>query len=193
MTTDNFQPLTEVDSTLPAMLNRGPMRISIPALIISVLLVAWSPASWAQGLQACLALQYKNPGVRDPLRDLLTSDFRCSVPSWAPRIFLLGDDPGVVFHSACLIHDLCYKHGSYTYEYSRKTCDDEFRDRMNRTCAARYQDENQLRCRVDAGTIYEVVRKVGFLFYLSPPGFNDFPEGIDPFTNDHGRVCRYLD
>jgi hypothetical protein len=105
----------------------------------------------------------------------------------------MRDDPAEVFHSPCIVHDLCYKHGSYSYEFSRKTCDEEFKNRMQRSCSARYQDENLLRCQVDANTIYEVVRKAGFLFYLSPPGFNDFPDGIDPFTNDHGRACNYLD
>ena len=131
--------------------------------------------------------------MRDPIRDILSSDFRCSIPDWAPRLFVLRDDPSEVFHAACLVHDLCYKHGSYTYGLSRRSCDDEFRNRMIKTCSARYQDDNLFRCRIDASTLYEVVRRVGFIFYLSPPGFNDFPDGVEPYTNDHGQVCKYLD
>ncbi|MEQ1879198.1 MAG: hypothetical protein ABL958_21345, partial [Bdellovibrionia bacterium] len=106
-----------------------------------------------QGLQACLDLQTKNSGTRDPLRDLLTSDFRCSVPSWVPKVFFLPDDPALVFHSACIVHDLCYKHGSYSYNISRKSCDEDFKSRMLKTCNARYLDENLFRCRIDAGNI----------------------------------------
>lgn len=146
-----------------------------------------------QGIQACLSLQSKNPGVRDPIRELLTSDFRCSVPNWAPHLFFMRDNPSDVFHMACLVHDLCYKHGSYSYNLSRKSCDEEFKNRMIKICNARYENEDLIRCRADVNTIYEVVRAAGFVFYLSPPGFNDFPQGIEPFTNDHGRACGYLD
>jgi hypothetical protein len=162
-------------------------------LILLALPVFFPLDAWSQGLQACLSLQSKNPEIRDPIRDVLTSDFRCSVPSWAPRLFFMREEPSKVFHSACLVHDLCYKHGSYSYQLSRKSCDEQFRDRMVKICNARYENEDLLRCRADVNTIYEVVRVVGFLFFLSPAGFNDFPQGIEPYTNDHGRACGYLD
>ncbi|HEX4924556.1 MAG TPA: hypothetical protein VFV50_10735 [Bdellovibrionales bacterium] len=169
------------------------MNSAVKYAFFALMISLFTAAASAQGLEACLALQTKNPGVRDPIRDLLSSDFRCTVPAWLPRMFLMRDDPATVFHTACIVHDLCYKHGSYTYQLSRRSCDDEFRERMTKTCNARYQDENLLRCRADAAGLYEVVRKVGFLFYLSPPGYNDFPDGIEPYTNDHGVACKYLD
>jgi hypothetical protein len=169
------------------------MTIQILRTFCFLIAIHFTSFASAQGLEACLELQKKNPEVKDPIREILTSDFQCTIPSWAPRVFLMSDDPAEVFFAPCLIHDLCYKHGSYTYSKTRKDCDNEFGDKMRGVCETRYQDESQLRCLIDAHTLHETTRQVGFLFYLSPPGYNDFPPGIEPFTNDHGTACRYLD
>jgi hypothetical protein len=139
-----------------------------------------------QGLEGCLALQKQSPTI---------ADFRCSIPEWAPKLFVMPEEPGKVFHFPCVVHDLCYIHGSYTYSFNRRTCDDDFRDRMIRICETRFEAETevQFRCRIDVNTIYETVRAVGFIYYWSKDGFNDFPQGVQPYTNDYGSVCRYLD
>lgn len=59
------------------------------------------------------------------------------------------------FAKACVFHDYCYRHGKFTYGFTRKFCDDQFRARMRRACNGTIAKPL---CTGGAYLYYEVVR-----------------------------------
>lgn len=45
-----------------------------------------------------------------------------------------------VFHDQCARHDLCYRHGYYTYYLTKDDCDDEFAEDLGLQCGNFYQE-----------------------------------------------------
>ena len=70
------------------------------------------------------------------------------------------------FHSACVTHDLCYRHGNITYGLSREECDDEFYENMKAACAGTanlgiLDPEEYAKCQLAANQTYRAVKKHG--------------------------------
>jgi coproporphyrinogen III oxidase len=70
------------------------------------------------------------------------------------------------FHEACVMHDLCYRHGEATYGMTRKDCDVEFYDNMKNACSGFkglgvLDPEEFAKCQFAAKQTYEAVRTHG--------------------------------
>lgn len=72
-----------------------------------------------------------------------------------------------VFHAECVRHDLCYRHGYYTYQFSKEYCDDEFAEGLEHRCMRVFQGQKQTRCRRVADILILAARKFGHLSYHS--------------------------
>lgn len=79
----------------------------------------------------------------------------CSQPGWTAWSL-----PGARRHmaSACIYHDLCYRHGKATYGYTRDFCDSAFARRMFQICDKQYPGTGEnLECHTRAGTMHNGV------------------------------------
>ena len=80
-----------------------------------------------------------------------------------------------VFESACVRHDLCYRHGRVTYNHSKSYCATEFRSRMRATCSdINWRDiitlgGNVAACYAAAQAFYAAVGNFGGSAWASGP------------------------
>lgn len=88
-----------------------------------------------------------------------------------------------VFHSACVRHDLCYRHGYYTYQFTKEDCDNEFAEGLESRCTTVFQGREWIRCQRVADVLIVAARKFGHLSYHA----DDYP------FRDYGYYYEYLD
>lgn len=94
----------------------------------------------------------------------------CSIP---PAIRVISEDYDAQadkFHNACVLHDLCYRHGASTYDLSREACDSEFYSNMKSACEGPaglgvLDPEEFAKCRLAALETYEAVKEHGEKHY----------------------------
>jgi hypothetical protein len=117
----------------------------------------------------------------------------CSIPNHSLKELKLGEQALVFFLPACETHDLCYQYGSYTYQKSRKNCDDDFYSSLTLLCSQIKDSTSKENCLIDSGSIYAAVRIFGFPYFLSPveSNLNDYPIQLPPHNNDRGEYCDY--
>ena len=90
----------------------------------------------------------------------------CSIPT---AVLVVSEDyeaQADKFHEACVMHDLCYRHGEATYGMTRKDCDVEFYDNMKNACSGFkglgvLDPEEFAKCQFAAKQTYEAVRTHG--------------------------------
>ena len=90
----------------------------------------------------------------------------CSIPQ---VVRVLSDDynqQADKFHSACVVHDFCYRHGLATYGVNREQCDANFYENMKKECAGKgglgIFDIKQLSiCKISAKQTFDAVRRHG--------------------------------
>ena len=90
----------------------------------------------------------------------------CSIPPAIRALIEDYDEQADKFHRACVLHDLCYRHGAATYDLSREACDAEFYDNMKSACKGAaglgvLDPEDFAKCRFAALQTYEAVREHG--------------------------------
>jgi hypothetical protein len=90
----------------------------------------------------------------------------CSIPPAIRTISKDYDEQADKFHHACVLHDLCYRHGAATYDLSREACDTEFYENMKSACKGSaglgvLDPEEFAKCRFAALQTYEAVREHG--------------------------------
>ncbi len=88
-----------------------------------------------------------------------------------------------VFHDQCARHDLCYRHGYYTYHLTKDDCDDEFADGLGLQCGNFYRGDEFAGCQRVAGMLIMAARKFGHLSYHAD----------DYRVRDYGYYYEYLD
>ncbi len=88
-----------------------------------------------------------------------------------------------VFHPECVRHDLCYRHGYYTYQFTKEDCDDEFAEGLESRCAEVFAEPERIQCQRVAGVLALAARKFGHLSYHA----DDYP------FRDYGYYFEYLD
>lgn len=109
-------------------------------------------------LSACAVNPAEHPcGELEPLG--------CSIPQ---AVLLIEEyaQQADKFHDACVIHDLCYRHGNITYGLSREECDNEFYDNMKGACAGTanlgmLDPEEYAKCQLAANQTYKAVKERG--------------------------------
>jgi hypothetical protein len=90
----------------------------------------------------------------------------CSIPT---AILVVSEDyeaQADKFHDACVMHDLCYRHGEATYGTTREECDVEFYANMKVACSGFkglgvLDPEDYAKCQFAAKQTYEAVRTHG--------------------------------
>ena len=118
-------------------------------------------------LCACASAPTEHPcGELEPLG--------CSIPQ---AVLLIEEyaDQADKFHDACVIHDLCYRHGNITYGVSREECDDEFYVNMKDACAGTanlgmLDPEDFAKCQLAANQTFMAVKKHGEPHFNSGSG-----------------------
>jgi len=97
----------------------------------------------------------------------------CSIPAVVTEVSKYHVEYGEKFHSACVHHDYCYRHGYATYGYDQRFCDDRFYADMKAECddslvkvaLESLADVDKLaegaKCRLAADQFYEAVRRHG--------------------------------
>ncbi len=90
----------------------------------------------------------------------------CSIPPAIRAISREYNEQADKFHSACVLHDLCYRHGAATYDHSRDACDKEFYENMRTACEGPaglglLNPEDFAKCRLAALQTYEAVKEQG--------------------------------
>lgn len=112
----------------------------------------------------------------------------CSVN--APADFTLqllfpatGGSFSKVFYAECVRHDLCYRHGYYTYQFTKEDCDDEFAKGLENRCIAQFSEIERAGCQRVAGILVLAARKFGHLSYHSD----------DYAIRDFGYYYEYLE
>ncbi len=88
-----------------------------------------------------------------------------------------------IFHSECVRHDLCYRHGSYTYEFTKNYCDDEFAQGLEYRCKMEFRGQEGAQCQRIANVLILGARKFGHLSYHA----DDYP------FRDYGYYYEYMD
>ena len=96
----------------------------------------------------------------------------CSIPTAVLVVSKDYEAQADKFHSACVTHDLCYRHGEATYGMTRKQCDVEFYDNMKAACSGFkglgvLDPEEFAKCQFAAKQTYEAVRTHGQNHYHS--------------------------
>jgi hypothetical protein len=90
----------------------------------------------------------------------------CSIPTAVLVVSEDYEEQADKFHGACVMHDLCYRHGEATYGMTRKECDVEFLDNMKAACSGFkglgvLDPEEFAKCQFAAKQTYEAVRTHG--------------------------------
>jgi len=94
----------------------------------------------------------------------------CSIP----EVVLLLSDPykqqAQKFHSSCVTHDFCYRHGFATYGATHAECDLVFYDDMKKACGGTgglgvLDFEEFGKCQLAANSTYEAVRRYGEKYF----------------------------
>ena len=94
----------------------------------------------------------------------------CSIP----EVVLLLSDPykqqAEKFHSSCVVHDFCYRHGFATYGATHAECDLVFYDNMKKACGRMgllsVLDTKEFgKCQLAASSTYEAVRRYGEKYF----------------------------
>ena len=94
----------------------------------------------------------------------------CSIP----EVVLILSEPykqqAQKFHSSCVTHDFCYRHGSATYGATHAECDLVFYDDMKKACGAKgvfgvLDIEDLGKCQLAASATYEAVRRYGEKYF----------------------------
>ncbi len=88
-----------------------------------------------------------------------------------------------VFHSECVRHDLCYRHGYYTYQFTKDDCDGEFSEGLKNRCTQTFQGTERIQCQRIAEVLILAARKFGHLSYHAD----------DYSIRDYGYYFEYLD
>lgn len=88
-----------------------------------------------------------------------------------------------IFHASCARHDLCYRHGYYTYQFTKDDCDDEFAAGLEDRCQEIFQGGERRQCQRTAAVLILAARKFGHLSYHSD----------DYSFRDYGYYYEYLD
>lgn len=95
----------------------------------------------------------------------------CSIPEVISVVSSFHEEYKHEFHSACVEHDYCYRHGLATYGLNQAYCDDRFYGDMMEQCGSGggilgISDLNELaeqaKCRLAADHFYEAVRAHGY-------------------------------
>jgi coproporphyrinogen III oxidase len=94
----------------------------------------------------------------------------CSIPTAIRVISEDYDAQADKFHDACVLHDLCYRHGAATYGHAREECDTEFYTNMKSACdgiagLGVLDPEEFAKCRLAAKETYEAVKAHGEKHY----------------------------
>ena len=85
------------------------------------------------------------------------------------------------FFEACVTHDLCYRHGSYTYGFSRSDCDRQFAKNLKDTCESKILDpQNRKGCLRIPGPLSRFMTMFGKKYYRSTQ------------SSLQGLYCEYL-
>ncbi|MGH8552083.1 MAG: phospholipase A2, partial [Methylococcales bacterium] len=119
--------------------------------------------------------------------EIVSYPIGCSVNKLADfslqLFFPQGNGPFTkIFHAECVRHDLCYRHGYYTYEFTKNDCDDEFAQGLENRCKLEFSTEQRTQCQRLADILVLAARKFGHLAYHSE----------DYFFRDHGYYYEYL-
>ncbi len=94
----------------------------------------------------------------------------CSIP----EVVLILSEPygqqAEKFHSSCVTHDFCYRHGSATYGATHAECDLVFYDDMKKACGAKgvfgvLDIEDLGKCQLAASSTYGAVRRYGEKYF----------------------------
>lgn len=90
----------------------------------------------------------------------------CSIPAAVLVVSSDYEEQADKFHSACVTHDLCYRHGAATYGLSRDECDAEFYDNMKIACSGFkglgvLDPEDFAKCQFAARQTFDAVRTHG--------------------------------
>ena len=95
----------------------------------------------------------------------------CSIPEVISVVSSFHEEYKHEFHSACVEHDYCYRHGLATYGLNQAYCDNRFYSDMMELCGSAgggilgIADLDQLaekaKCRLAADQFYEAVRAHG--------------------------------
>ncbi len=90
----------------------------------------------------------------------------CSIPEVVLVLSEEYADQASKFHSACVTHDFCYRHGLATYGTAREECDSVFYEDMKKECGGTkgldvLDVPNYAICQVAARQSYEAVRRYG--------------------------------
>ena len=94
----------------------------------------------------------------------------CSIP----EVVLILSEPygqqAKKFHSSCVTHDFCYRHGSATYGATHAECDLIFYDDMKKACGSMglanvLNVEDFSKCQLAASSTYEAVRRYGEKYF----------------------------
>ncbi|MGR9106120.1 MAG: hypothetical protein ACU843_04225 [Gammaproteobacteria bacterium] len=88
-----------------------------------------------------------------------------------------------VFRTECVRHDLCYRHGYYTYQFTKEDCDNEFADGLRSRCVRDFQGDELVECDRVAELLILAARKFGHLSYHA----DDYP------FRDYGYYYEYLE
>lgn len=104
----------------------------------------------------------------------------CSIPVFADRLAFKhsvgGSDISLRFRQACVMHDLCYRHGYATYRYTQADCDLQLQQSAFRLCRQfQRQKANTL---TDVRTMYQSCEKEAktVLLGVSLGGANSFQD-----------------
>lgn len=88
-----------------------------------------------------------------------------------------------IFHLDCTRHDLCYRHGYYTYQFTKDDCDNEFAAGLESQCNKKFNGQERTQCQRTASILILAARKFGHLSYHA----DDYP------FRDYGYYYEYLD
>lgn len=126
-------------------------------------------------------------------REIVRYPLGCSVNTVADNSLqlLFPSDHGrfsEFFDAACVRHDLCYRHGYYTYGFSKDECDREFAGLLYQRCYDTAADSALTQCKLVAGILSLAATKFGHLSYHSSDfRVRDFGYYYEYLPGRHGR------
>jgi hypothetical protein len=96
----------------------------------------------------------------------------CSIPEVLTAVSAIVADYQNKFHSACVFHDFCYRHGHITYGIDRDQCDAVFFDSMKEICDVKLVSFDFVldpltegKCLLAASNLYASVKRYGEEYY----------------------------
>ncbi len=136
------------------------------------------------------------PGHDDD-KEIIVYPLGCSVNTIADSTLqaFFPQDQGSfseVFETACVRHDLCYRHGHYTYDFSKDDCDQEFANLLTAQCYNRFQETQLNQCQFVADILILAAEKFGQLSYHSKAfWFTDYGYYYEYLANRKGRYSLF--